>query len=145
MKTFQIVLYLAFGVGAVAFAWTMWRSNYSAKTGVRSRPSSSPRSPAQSTGQPSAEEVLNLIPALRNTSAQWSNIFQAVNPRQDQRVQKLLLEIRGPHMFDPRTALGVIETGCRSVPKSAPVNQALASAVESMNKVVGFGRWAPDA
>ncbi len=140
MKTFEALLYLAFGVGAMAFAWSLWRSKYSEKAVGRQGRASSPKSETQGIGQPTAEEVLSRIPSLRSSNAQWSEIFQTVNPRQDQGIQKLLLEIRGPHMFDPRTALGVIETGCRSVPKSASVARALQSAVESMNKVVGFGR-----
>ena len=87
-----------------------------------------------------AGEILDLIPELRDSNAQWAEIMTKLNPDGDKRAAELLHTIRGPHMFDPRTALGVIEEGCRATARSAGANEALAAAVSSMNKVVGFGR-----
>ena len=76
---------------------------------------------------------------LRTANAQWTQILDALNPTGDVRVAQLLDQIRGPHMFDPRTALGVIEDGCRSVPSGASYIEAIEAAVASMNKVVRYG------
>ncbi len=42
-------------------------------------------------------------------------------------------------MFDPRTGLGVIETGLRSVGPSERYRIGLEEAVRSMNKVLNMG------
>lgn len=99
-----------------------------------------PQRRAQSARALSAGEVITLVRGLRDRSALWPEILTTLNPSGDQRVAELLHQIRGPHMFDPHTALGVIETGCREVKPIAHAREGLAAAVESMNRVVGFGR-----
>lgn len=88
----------------------------------------------------STAEALGMIPVLRERRAHWPEILQTLNPGNDPRVAAQLHRIRGPHMFDPHTALGVIETGCREVHPMSHVHEGLAAAVASMNKVVEFGR-----
>jgi hypothetical protein len=139
MSTFSVFIYFAFAVALVVFAYTLWRQ--SAK---ENKPTSTSRRPQNKFSSGSAEvtagAIIHLIPKLRDKNAQWPEIMEALNPNGEKRITELLQAIRGPHMFDPRTALNVIEDGCRTTAKSAPASTAFATAVDSMNKVVGFGR-----
>lgn len=139
MNTFSVIIYVAFAIVLLAFAYTLWRQIYGEKkTGTVVR-----RTAGKAYKRPTAitsGEILNLLPKLRDTNSQWPEIMKVLNPNGDQRTTELLLTIRGPHMFDPRTALGVIEDGCRATARSASSSEALTAAVDSMNKVVGFGR-----
>ncbi|MDE2395254.1 MAG: hypothetical protein KGM91_07410, partial [Burkholderiales bacterium] len=123
MKIFTSLIYVAFAFGLIAFAYTLWRQTYSKKkpgAAVR-RTAANARPTAITSG-----EMLKLIPKLRDSNAQWAEIMRVLNPRQDIRINELLQTIRGPHMFDPRTALGVIETGCRATTMSGSAFEALA-------------------
>jgi hypothetical protein len=139
MNTFSAFIYFAFAIAVVVFAYTFWRQSAKEK-----RPTPTSRRAQSKFSNGSAEvttgAIIHLIPRLRDKNAQWPEIMDALNPNGEQRIAELLQAIRGPHMFDPRTALNVIEDGCRTTAKSAPVSAALAAAVDSMNKVVGFGR-----
>ena len=138
MKTLSVIIYAAFVLGIVAFAYTLWRQSRQLKQGTTaSRTTSSSRGGSQKL---TAGAMLKLIPELRDTGAQWPQILKVLNPTGDQKTADLVQAIRGPHMFDPRTALGVIEDGCTATASSAPGIEALTAAVDSMNKVIGFGR-----
>lgn len=139
MKTISTVIYIACAIGLVAFAYALWLQTRKAKSGTSAARRFGRKPHAGSAGV-TAGAMLALVPKLRQANAQWPQIMAALNPSGDERAAELLQTIRGPHMFDPRTALGVIEAGCRETPGNAPGAQALAAAVNSMNKVVGFGR-----
>ena len=83
--------------------------------------------------------LLDEVIVLHKRNAQWGDILTALNPTRDPKTQEILNAIRGPHMFAPRTALGVIEWGCRSVHPAATVIEALNAALENMNKVLRCG------
>lgn len=74
----------------------------------------------------SAKEMLSCLEELRQAGAQWDVIWSRLNPGGDPEVQRLLVEIRGPHMFAPHLALGVIEVGCQRALAQSPDADALA-------------------
>ncbi len=82
-----------------------------------------PRGPARL----SAKEVLSRLDELRQAGAQWDVIWARLNPTDDPDVQRLLVEIRGPHMFAPHLALSAIEVGCQRALAKAPDADALAA------------------
>ncbi len=84
-------------------------------------------------------QIMPLIHTLRRKRALWPEIERSLNPDGDKKVSLLLGEIRGPHQFDPNTALGVIETGFAEVPAQAPIAAGLEAAVRSMNRIVRIG------
>jgi hypothetical protein len=94
-----------------------------------------PRAGSQST----AAELLVLLKQLDAENAQWTRILSAINPTDDRAIAALLQDLRGPHMFAPHTALGVMLEGARSVGPKASVREALTAARDSMNKVTRFG------
>jgi len=80
---------------------------------------------------------------LASAGANWTQIFETVNPAGNQRVQALLIELRGPHMFVPLTGLKVIEEGCRLALRANPqagLVESLEEAIRSADRVVEFGR-----
>lgn len=105
---------------------------------TRRPPGTRPAAPR--TASPShAAALLVLLRQLDAENAQWTRILAAINPSGDRAVAVLLQELRGPHMFAPHTALGVMIEGASSVGPKASVREALAAARDSMNKVVRFG------
>jgi hypothetical protein len=68
-----------------------------------------PVAPATPRQGMSAEEVLDRVQKLRLANAQWPDIWQALNPDGDATTQQLLIELRGPHMFNPRQGLNMLE------------------------------------
>ena len=81
--------------------------------------------PTQVAERISAAEMLSRIQVLRGKDAQWDVILSDLNPTDDPEVQRLLLEIRGPHMFSPHVGLSVIEDGCKRVLAISPKADAL--------------------
>ena len=87
----------------------------------------------------SAAEVLSRVQRLRDTNAQWDAIWLQLNPTDDPEVQRLLIEIRGPQMFDPHLGLSVIEDGCKralAISTNADAVAALREAVHSQDPFV---------
>ncbi len=137
MKYLQIAIGIAFAVALAAFIFSHLRM--ARRSG---RPTRSSRRPAPSHQLGKAfdsEQFLQKVLALRNRRAQWPEIFATLNPTEDEDVQRQLIGIRGPHMFDPHTALGVLEACARSAPKGSSLTEVLAAATKSMNTVVRFG------
>jgi hypothetical protein len=87
----------------------------------------------------SAGGLLVLLKKLDAENAQWSRIISAINPSGDRAIAALLQDLKGPHMFAPHTALGVMLDGARSVKPQASAREALAAARDSMNRVVRYG------
>jgi hypothetical protein len=101
----------------------------------------SPTAPTKSVqSKLSAAELLCLVHRLRDQNVQWDVIWSAVNPTNDAEVQRLLVEIRGPHMFAPHLGLSVIEDGCRRVLASSPNADALAALREAIRRQDPFVR-----
>jgi hypothetical protein len=73
----------------------------------------------------SARDVLARLQILRDGNAQWDEILSELNPTGDKELQRLLIEIRGPHMFVPHVGLGVIEDGCERALASSPKADSL--------------------
>jgi hypothetical protein len=63
--------------------------------------------------QMSAAEVLQKVVILQQTSAQWPEIWQSLNPDCNREAERLLVELRGPHLLAPHVGLNVLEDGCR--------------------------------
>ncbi|MCX7110906.1 MAG: hypothetical protein NTX45_12410 [Proteobacteria bacterium] len=82
------------------------------------------------------------VERLLKIGAQWPEIVESLNQNNDSRIAVLLHAIRGPHMFNPRTALSVISHGCDVAlglnPKASALS-ALQAAKDSMEKVTRFG------
>ena len=86
--------------------------------------------------------VLDTVRRLHAANAQWPKIMAELNPANDSAVGALLIELRGPHMFVPHTALNIIENASCSVlagDPDAPVTEVLEAARASMNRVTQFG------
>jgi hypothetical protein len=75
----------------------------------------------------SAAEMLDRARSLQEAGGQWGAVFEQLNPQNDPDVQKLLVEIRGPHLFAPHLGLGVIENGCRKALADSPGADGLAA------------------
>jgi hypothetical protein len=84
--------------------------------------------------------MLSRVQRLRDGNAQWDAIWSALNPADDAEVQRLLVEIRGPHMFVPHLGLSVIEDGCRRVLALSPNADALAALREAIRSQDPFVR-----
>ncbi len=94
----------------------------------------------RSTARHAPQNLLEIIQRLKATKAQWPAIMTALNPRNDKKIQELIIELRGPHMFAPHTALNLMENACRSLGQGANDSRAvLRTACESMKKVTRFG------
>ncbi len=87
-----------------------------------------------------AAEMLTRVKALRKANAPWDVIWAELNPGNDPEVQRLLIEIRGPHMFAPHLGLGVIEDGCKRVLASSPGADAVAALREATRRADPFVR-----
>jgi hypothetical protein len=105
--------------------------------------SAHPRSSAPTKQVPSrlsATEVLSCVQVLRRGNAQWEEILSELNPTGDTDLQQLLIEIRGPNMFDPHLGLGVIEDGCKRALALSPNADALAALREATRRQDPFVR-----
>jgi hypothetical protein len=89
----------------------------------------------------SATEALSRVQVLRNGNAQWDEILSELNPTADPEVQRLIIEIRGPHMFVPHVGLGVIEDGCKRALALSPTADALAALREATRSQDPFVRY----
>jgi len=69
---------------------------------------------------------------LRTENAQWPTILTALNPRGDRAIAKLLVELRGPHLFAPQVALNVIMAGAQRALAANPGATALDALRESL-------------
>ena len=138
MQNLQIAIGVLLVVAIIAFIYT----HYS--RGTRQEQDALTRPRVKSSGavkvQPTAAQLLSLVSDLRVRNAQWPEILATLNPTGDQEAAAVLMAIRGPHMFDPRTGLGVLESGFRSVEPGASLIPSLQAAHKSMTTVVGFGR-----
>ncbi len=86
--------------------------------------------------------ILDVTRRLRATNAQWTTIMTALNPHNDRHINHWLIELRGPHMFTPHTALNIIEKECYSMLKGRPnatVKEVLIAACHSTYKVTRYG------
>jgi hypothetical protein len=72
-----------------------------------------------------AASVLERVRDLQGREAQWPEIWQVLNPDGDGEAQKLLVDLRGPHMFAPQVALNVLEDACRRVLAGNPAADRL--------------------
>src|SRR5262245_28523897 len=89
-----------------------------------------------------ATEVLAAVARLRQQSASWPAILAALNPDGDPGVQRLLEEIRAPHLFAPHIGLNVLEAGCRralAIDPAADRTAGLQTAVGDSSRIVGQG------
>ena len=57
-------------------------------------------------------DVAILVAELQRKAALWPEIWAALNPDDDPEVRRLLVELRGPHMFTPHVALNALEEAC---------------------------------
>ena len=73
----------------------------------------------------SAAEMLSHLQLLRGRNAQWDVIMADLNPDQDAEVQRLLSEIRGPHLFVPHVGLSLMEEACKRILAVSPNADAL--------------------
>ena len=96
--------------------------------------------PAEGPPRLSAADVLSHLKVLREKNAQWDAILSDLNPTDDAEVQRLLLEIRGPHLFVPHVGLSVIEEGCRKVLAVSPNPDALDALRAAVHKQEPFVR-----
>lgn len=104
--------------------------------------SKSGRRPSGSRGPSKGASILDITRKLQAVNAQWPKIISELNPRNDPKATQLLLELRGPHMFAPHTALNIIVDACRSTLKTRPdasLCDILRNACESMKKVTRYG------
>ena len=126
MQNFQIFIAIALVIAAVAFVYTSRKPRPNA-----SRPQSSKTSRPKASAHLTidAQRLMVITKELRARDAQWGEIIAAMNPSGDSKALQLLTEIRGPHMFVPHTALGVIEAGCRAVKPQASAVEALEAAL----------------
>ncbi len=138
MNKLNLILFIALGLAIAVFFWALMKRKPS--NPKRSQKARTQRSPQPSgSGKITAKALLNEVIALQKRNAQWGDILKALNPTEDRQTMEILYALRGPHMFTPHTALGVIESGCRSVQPTASAVEALKAALESMNKVVRYG------
>jgi hypothetical protein len=97
-----------------------------------------PTSTRESPSRLSAAEMLSRVQRLRDGNAQWDAIWSALNPADEGEVQRLLVEIRGPHMFAPHLGLCVIEDGCKRALALSPNADALAALREAIRSQEPF-------
>jgi hypothetical protein len=88
------------------------------------------------------KNILDIILSLKAANAQWPLIMSRLNPKNDKKISKLLLELRGPHMFVPHIALNILEDASRSTLRANPhasLRDILDNACRSMKKVTQYG------
>lgn len=87
-----------------------------------------------------AAAMLSAIQDLQRANAGWPEIWERLNPRQDKRIQELLIAIRGPHMFLPHLGLSVMESGCRRALAANPHADRIAALETALVRVDPFVR-----
>jgi hypothetical protein len=137
MMSLQITSLVLAALAVLVAAYIVFRGHSTAQP-TRRVPGARP-APPRAGSQITAAELLVLLKQLDAENAQWTKILSAINPTGDRAIAALLQDLRGPHMFAPHTALGVMLDGARSVGPKASVREALAAARDSMNKVTRFG------
>jgi hypothetical protein len=112
------------------------------QTGNQERTLRGANQPRNRGREPSAHDTKVQAQRLVKAGAQWPEILTALNPRGENEIASLLQALRGPHMFQPETALSVIIHGCdialRKSSKAGALS-ALQEAKGSMEKVTRFG------
>lgn len=88
----------------------------------------------------SADELLRRTQALQERHAQWETIAVELNPGGDAEIQQLIAAIRGPHLFAPHLALGVIADACQRVIALSPAADAVTALREAVNSADPFVR-----
>ena len=81
----------------------------------------------------SAASVLERVRDLQGREAQWPDIWQVLNPDGDAEAQRLLVDLRGPHMFAPKVALNGCEEACRTVMARNPAADRLDALHDALN------------
>jgi hypothetical protein len=87
-----------------------------------------------------AAEMLRRVGELQKAGAGWPEIWESLNPDGEAEAQRLLVELRGPHLFAPHVALNVLEDGCRRALATDPGADRLAAlraALESGKPIIG--------
>src|SRR5262245_7753978 len=83
---------------------------------------------------PTAAELAERIAELRRRpDAGWPEIWQALEADGDDATQRLLAELRGPHLFAPHVALNVLEEGCRRALAKNPAAGRLDALQEALS------------
>ncbi|OAI41918.1 hypothetical protein AYO40_06895 [Planctomycetaceae bacterium SCGC AG-212-D15] len=84
-----------------------------------------------------ATALLERVRTLQGGKAEWPDIWEALNPDGEAESQRLLAEVRGPHLLAPHLGLNVIEEGCRQAlarDPNADRIDALQAALQSGNR-----------
>jgi hypothetical protein len=87
----------------------------------------------------SAAQLLAATQQLQAADAQWPVILATLNPKGDQVIQKMLLDLKGPHLFAPHVALNAIAEGAERVlaaNERADARDALREALRTTNRIV---------
>ena len=119
----------------IAFAVVQFRLR-SVRVGTRNRVHEWGSSPI------GVAQVLPVINGLMQDQAQWPEIIARLNPLDDAEIRRLVLVLRGPHMFVPGVALNILKMECESVARSSPsasICVALEAAVRSMERITRIG------
>ena len=136
LKTTLFLLLLV----VVVFSYCRWTKNYRKKPLY---PRGSRKHVADAYQEQSAPaKLLAEILTLKAKNAQWPEILGVLNPQNDPHIRTVLLEIRGPHIFVPHTALNIIESVCVAAKRpSTGLSrlELLEAAKASMDKVVQYG------
>ncbi|MGO8732470.1 MAG: hypothetical protein ACLQVM_06740 [Terriglobia bacterium] len=138
---------IAFVLAILILAIALSRKRQSRRNGLSPRGFATPGMHRPSTlakeipSRLSATDLLSRVQVLRNGNAQWDEILSEMNPSDDPEIQRLLIEIRGPHMFVPHVALGVIEDGCKRALVLCPKADALAALREATRSQDPFVRY----
>jgi len=133
MQTFQVLIVVAVAVAVVmVITWLalLWKRRQPLGSASRQR------------SLRSAREGLELLHTLQTQGARWPAIMAALNPGADDEIARLLLDLRGPHLFQPATALSVMADGFESALQAnarASMADALRFARSSMHKVPRHG------
>jgi hypothetical protein len=91
------------------------------------RPAAPPAARPRPAVAMTAAEALDRVRQLQQAGADWPEIWQTLNPDGDPEAQRLLVELRGPHLFAPHVGLNVLEEGCRRALASDPDADRLAA------------------
>jgi hypothetical protein len=137
MTSLQITSLVLAALAVLVAAYIVFRGHNTAQP-TRRAPGARP-APPRAGSQSSAAELLVLLKQIDAENAQWTKILSAINPSGDRAIAPLQQDHRGPHMFAPHTALGVMLDGARSVKPQASAREALTAARNSMNRVVRYG------
>jgi hypothetical protein len=83
-------------------------------------PAAVPPARAKTPPHHSVSELLRRIVELQRVNAEWTAIFQVLNPDNHAETLRHLNQLRGPHMFIPHVGLNVLEEECRRIAEFAP-------------------------